>query len=84
MLSGKHFRLKVDTLGIETLDGKRSAVFVPAGAIIQVTQGPSPTDGRMVDVMWNGKALVMFYVDIQERGEIVAEEGRVKGMREPN
>ena len=75
MLTGKRFRLTTNTLGIEaTTDGKRTAVYVPAGAIIEVTQGPSPTDSRMIDVLWEGKALVMFYADIEMRAEIPRPE----------
>ena len=68
MLTGKRFRLKTPTLEIETIDGKRTAVSVPVGAIIEVTHGPSPTDSRMLDVTWEGKALVMFHDDIKTRG----------------
>jgi hypothetical protein len=42
MLTGKRFRLKTDTMGIGTVDGKRVAVTVPADAIIEVTGGPRP------------------------------------------
>jgi hypothetical protein len=34
MLTGKRFRLKTDTMGIGTVNDKRVAVTVPAGAII--------------------------------------------------
>ena len=36
-----------------------------------VLSGPRPDDMRMVDVQWGDKKLVMFYEDIQKRGEQV-------------
>ena len=72
MLTGKHFRLVVETLGIETTDGdNRIPVKVPAGETIALLSGPGPGDMRMVDVQWGDKKLVMFYEDIQKRGEQV-------------
>ena len=74
MLTGKRFRLKTDTMGVGTVDDKRVAVTVPADAIIEVTGGPRPNDIRMVDVRWDGKALTMFFEDIQNRGEAVTKK----------
>jgi hypothetical protein len=74
MLTGKRFRLKTATMGIHTVDNKRVAVMVPAGAIIEVTGGPRPNDMRMVDVVGDGRALVMFLEDVQNRGEAVAKK----------
>lgn len=75
MLTGQHFRLLVETLGIETIgDDNRVAVMVPAGETITVLSGPRPDDTRMVDVQWRGKTLVMFYQDIRKRGESVKSE----------
>ncbi len=73
MLTGKTFRLKSATLAIETLDASRHAVTLPVGAIIHVTGGPTKTDTRMVDVRWLEKPLVIFTVDLLERGEEVKE-----------
>jgi hypothetical protein len=71
MLTGRRFRLKVPTLGVEDGVEGRVAVTVPKDAILQVTSGPKPTDTRMVDVEWRGKRLVMFATDLRERGEEV-------------
>lgn len=58
MLTGQHFRLLVETLGIETIDGdNRIPVKVPAGETITVLSGPRPGDMRMVDVQWGDKKL---------------------------
>jgi hypothetical protein len=75
MLSGQLFRLHVETLGIETIDDEDPiAVKVPAGEIIAVISGPRPDDLRMVDVQWRDTKLVMFFEDIQKRGEHVKGE----------
>jgi len=44
MLTGKRFRLKTATVGIEKVDDERVAVLVPADIIIEVTGGPRPSD----------------------------------------
>ena len=72
MLTGKRFRLKADTLAIESNDGEnRIAVTVPAKAIVEVISGPRPDDKRMVDVRWSDRILVMFAEDVQGRGQEV-------------
>ena len=72
MLTGRTFRLKTETLAVETLDGgHRVAVSMPVGAVIHVIHGPTETDSRMVDIQWLGKSLVMFAVDVWARGEEV-------------
>ncbi len=58
-----------DTLAIESSDGKRLAVTVPAQEIIEVIRGPRPDDKRMIDVRWNGRVLVMFVEDVPGRGQ---------------
>ena len=72
MLTGKCFRLKIATFGIESLWGKRVAVRVPTGSIVSVEAGPTPFDRSMILVNWNGRQLGMFLEDLRERGEPVA------------
>lgn len=71
MLTGKLFKLETPTMAIETVSGKRVAVTVPAGEIIKVISGPRHGD-RMMDVFWDGRVVMMFAVDIQERGTEIA------------
>lgn len=73
MPTGQRFRLKTATLALDTRDGKRIAVTVPAAAIIEVMRGPLLENMWMVDVRWNGRALVMFADDVQERGQEVSD-----------
>lgn len=74
MLTGKKFRLKQETIAIETLGEVRTVVMVPSSEVVTVLHGPTPDDKRMVDVRWNNRTLVMFAEDIQRRGEEVTEQ----------
>jgi hypothetical protein len=71
VFTGKRFRLNAPTLGILSGDGERIAIQLPKDAIVEVTGGPRPEDMRMVDIVWEGKALAMFARDIRDRGEQV-------------
>ena len=71
MFTGKRFRLKSDTLAIDSSGERRMAVTVPAKEIIEVIRGPRPDDQRMIDVLWNDRVLVMFIDDVKDRGEEV-------------
>ena len=65
------FRLKTPTLGtISSDDGHRVAVTIPQNAIVTVFNGPLD-DNRMVDVLWEGKTVMMFALDLRNRGERV-------------
>jgi hypothetical protein len=61
--------LRKETLGILTTT--RTATEVPKGAIIDIKVAPSP-DARMVDVVWDGKILMMFVRDLQDRSEAIS------------
>jgi hypothetical protein len=69
MLTGKRFQLLAETLGVEGGDS-RVTVSVPAGEIITILSGPRPDDKRLVDVRWRNKKLMMFFEDIQKRGNL--------------
>lgn len=73
MLTGKRFKLERATLGVETIDGKRRAVTIPADAVIKVVAGPNNGDG-LVDVLWEGRALGMFAIDVDIRGTEVTDQ----------
>ena len=68
MLSGKQFRLGRATVALEAIGGTRSLVTVPKGAIIRVTSGPPGPGVGTVGVLWEGRTLAMFAVDVEQRG----------------
>ena len=54
-------------------DGHHVSLTIPAGSLIVVTSGP--LDGnRLVDVTWNGQAMMMFAQDLRTRGELTTGE----------
>ena len=74
MLTGKQFRLNVETMGIRAVPGQRGvAVPVPAGSVVTVEAGPTPFGHNGILVSWNGRQFVMFLEDVQVRGEEVPE-----------
>jgi len=68
MLKGKRFTLGKSTLTLDVLDGKSKAVAIPTGATIQVLAGPRSVSDRMVEVLWEGRTLQMFAIDVEGRG----------------
>ncbi len=71
MLTGRRFRLTSPTLGLEEVDGKRTSLTIPEGAVIEIKSGPTPTDSRMVDAVFDGRSVVLFAIDVERRGEEV-------------
>ena len=78
VLAGKRFRLNIETLTIGCTPRGHVPVFIPAGETTSVASEPS-VDDRMVDVMWNGRLLSMFVVDLRERGEELPEASGAHG-----
>ncbi len=68
MMTGRLFELTAPALVLVVCDGKREAIRAPAGAILKVVSGPSSVDDRMVDVLWDGRVVVMFAIDLAARG----------------
>jgi hypothetical protein len=72
LFSGKRFRLERATLAVEAVDGKRLAVSLPAGTILKVISGPNNGDG-MLKVLWEGRRVEMFAVDVDVRGTEITD-----------
>ena len=73
MSTDKRYQLGTSTLAIDTVEGKRIAVTVPAEAIIKVLSGSS--DGsQLVDVLWEGRMVVMFGIDVRLRGTEIVDQ----------
>jgi hypothetical protein len=67
MLTGKRFTLKKSTIAVDVINGKRTAIMIPAEGIVTVLPGANKND-RTVEVLWEGRMVVMFAVDVTERG----------------
>lgn len=63
-------RLLKSTLGI--FSATRLATAVPEGSIIEIPTAPL-RDARLIDVIWDGKPMLMFIQDLRERSEIVSD-----------
>ena len=58
------FRLIKATLSVCL--STRGAQSIPAGAIIEIPSAPAEGN-RTVDVLWDGRAMMMFVADLRER-----------------
>jgi len=68
MHTGK-FKLDKTTLAIGDVNGKRVAVTIPAGDIVELIADPDPDSGnKMVDVLWEGRTVAMYATDLKWRG----------------
>jgi len=74
MLTGKRFRIERATLSVEAQNGKRKAVLLPAGALIQVLSESQQSKDALIDVRWEGRTVSMFAVDVDVRGTEVLEQ----------
>jgi hypothetical protein len=63
----ERFRLEKETLAMGDENGKRVAVTIPAGDIVKLVSKPSPWD-KMVDVLWEGRVVAMYAIDLKQRG----------------
>lgn len=69
MFTGKRFRLTAPILAVNVEDHLQgSSVNIPVGAAVEVVSGPMDGDG-MVDVLWDGRTVAMFGIDLNVRGK---------------
>jgi hypothetical protein len=72
-MQGEYYKLNTPTLAIMSLpSGERVPMTVPKGAVVKVVNGP--LDGtRLVDVEWDGDMVLMFTIDLRERGTLITQ-----------
>lgn len=68
----QRFQFFIPTLAIVRIDGHNTVMYVPKDDIVTVKNGPL-NGGRLVDVEWNGRMVVMFASDLRERANQVSE-----------
>jgi len=84
MLSGKRFKLTRPTTGMEHVNGAASLVTIPADGRITVLSGPngSERDKGLIYVLWEGRQVALFAVDVAARGmelkDLSSENGHFK------
>ena len=83
MRPGKKYRLKEDVAAIEVVaSGKHFACSVFKDSEIEVIGGPH-ADGRMFDVQWGARKLIMFADDITLKGKEIQAEPEGLSRRGP-
>jgi len=66
------FKLEKTTLAIGDLNGKPVAVTIPAGDIVKLIADPSAAGNeKMVDVLWEGRMVAVYAIDLKLRGVTV-------------
>ena len=68
----QRFQMLISTLAIVVIDAHNTVMYVPMGDIVTVSHGPL-NGGRLVDVEWNGRTVMMFASDLRERASLVQE-----------
>ena len=67
---GDKYCFKRATLAIIVVDGHNIPMTVPVGGTVEVIDADI-NGNRLVDVLWDGERIMMFTVDLRERGELV-------------
>ena len=66
------YRIKSPTIAVFSENGRNVTRTVPEGAVVEIKN--LAFDGKkLVEVMWDGRNVLMFSQDIQTRGERVQE-----------
>ena len=61
------FKMEKPTLAMGDANGKRVAVRIRAGDIVELVAKPS-AGNKMVNVLWQGRRVAMYAVDLKRRG----------------
>ena len=70
VFTGKQFRITTPTMALDETGVQRNSITLPAGAIVDVIDGPKP-DHPLVRVVWGRHWLLMYEQDLCERAEEV-------------
>jgi len=70
MKQGTFYKLTSPTLAIHSVDGQQRPVTMPVNALVKFMQ-PGVEDAKFVEVEWQTKRLLMFAVDLEDRGVLV-------------
>ena len=60
-------RITRATIALEVISGKPAIVTIPIETILTVVPGVADRD-KMVNVLWEGRAVQMFAIDLATRG----------------
>jgi hypothetical protein len=63
MLRNKRFKLSKSALALDAVV-RQGWITIPAGEIIRVLAGPNGDGEEMIDILWDGRMLTMFAIDV--------------------
>ena len=64
------YRINSPTLAMFAVDGQHVAQVVPEGTTI-TTDGKKFNGEKLIEVVWNGKVVMMFTQNVRSRGELI-------------
>jgi hypothetical protein len=68
--AGQFYKIHQEIPGIILAVHPKTTVMIPEGAVVAIV-GCSVDSARMVDVTWNEKSIMIFALELRERGELV-------------
>lgn len=77
MLSNKRFKLTKPALALDVVV-RQGWITIPAGEIIRVLAGPNGEGNKMIDVLWEGRMLTMYAIEVTAGCKAI-QEGSVTG-----
>ena len=70
-MPGDRYRLRSSLLAIHSDDNqRRTTIGLPEGCIVEVLL-EGIDDNRLVDVIWEGKTIMMFTIDLRNRCDLM-------------
>jgi hypothetical protein len=66
-MRGKHYRIKRRVMAILTVEDHKIPTTIPQGATVEVLV--EIEGNRLIDVVWAGKTVMMFAIDLHNHGE---------------
>lgn len=72
-MPGKRYFLRKTTLAILEQNGHKIPLTIPLGAEVWVVDAAD--ENQLVNVEWEGKRVLMFAMDLRDRGELMDGDG---------
>jgi hypothetical protein len=63
VLRNKRFELTKPTLALDAVV-RQGWITIPAGEIIRILAGPNGEGNEMIDILWDGRMLTMFAIEL--------------------
>jgi hypothetical protein len=76
MIAGRRYRLQTPIMAVKVGNHVNGTANLPIGAIVEVLSGPSDSDG-MIDVLWEGRTVAVFSIDLKVRGTEIVDKSTV-------